>query len=175
MGVSERFWEKVDKSGGEDSCWIWTGAIDTPRYGAFRYNGKKVNSHRMAWRLVNGEIPDGLLVCHKCDNRLCCNPSHMFLGTHLDNNRDMIAKGTFATGKRSGAWTHRNELLERARLHSRYAYAPEGQKWCSGHQCYESVSVFGQNRWQRDGLNKYCKAYRKQKRDGTLKTPAHNR
>lgn len=90
MTIEERFWKKVE-IGNEDECWNWVGAIDTPKYGAFKYNGKKVNSHRMAWFLTYGEFPE-LLVLHSCDNRKCCNPKHLFLGTHKDNVQDMISK-----------------------------------------------------------------------------------
>ena len=88
--LKKRFWEKVDIKG-TGECWNWVAAIDTSEYGAFKYNGKKVNSHRMAWFLTYGDFPD-LLVLHSCDNRKCCNPNHLFLGTYRDNVKDMISK-----------------------------------------------------------------------------------
>jgi len=87
----ERFWAKVQKT---LSCWLWMGK---PRnewgYGQMRVNGKKEYPHRFSYILHNGSIPDGLVVCHSCDNPACVNPNHMFLGTHEDNMRDMRAKG----------------------------------------------------------------------------------
>lgn len=93
-----RFWNKVDRSGGADACWPWIAkAVKTARcglqYGDFRVSGGSSGSHRVAWELTNGPIPDGLCVCHRCDNPLCCNPAHFFLGTRLDNVEDMISKG----------------------------------------------------------------------------------
>lgn len=164
MTEQERFWSKVDVKS-ESDCWNWKKAIDTPGYGAFKINKKKMNSHRVAWILTHGDIPNGLLVCHKCDNRLCCNPSHLFLGTYTDNNRDMITKGIIASGKRNGAWTHRDELLERAKSRSKYAYAKENEKWCSGHQKYEPIEDFGKDKNERDGRTNYCKKFRKEKRE----------
>lgn len=69
-------------------------------YGQMHYAGKTRLAHRVAWTLANGPIPEGLFVCHRCDNRACCNVEHMFLGTLQDNVDDMIAKGRQARGDR---------------------------------------------------------------------------
>jgi hypothetical protein len=90
----DRFWEKV-RMIAPDECWVWTGAIGSDRYGKMKWRGKQWGTHRLAYTLANGEIPAGLHVCHRCDNRVCCNPAHLFLGTALDNIRDCIAKGRF--------------------------------------------------------------------------------
>lgn len=75
-------------------CWLWTGAVTGAGYGAFMFNGRMAESaHRASYVLHKGKIDEEMLVCHKCDNKLCVNPDHLFLGTYLDNTRDMIKKG----------------------------------------------------------------------------------
>lgn len=90
--TSEHFWAFVDKSGGENSCWLWTGHLDHDGYGRCRFDGKWAGAHRVAWRLTYGEIPEELCVCHACDVRSCCNPKHLWLGSNADNTADMVAK-----------------------------------------------------------------------------------
>ena len=77
-----------------NDCIIWTGhKWAQGRYGLDRINGRNTGAHRAAWIRANGEIPEGLLVCHKCDNGLCVNVEHLFLGTPSDNIQDCIRKG----------------------------------------------------------------------------------
>lgn len=85
-----RFWEKVDKN---KYCWEWRGHISKEnRYGKIRVDGRKIAAHRFSYMLHFGEIPNGIYVCHKCDNPKCVRPDHLFLGTPLDNRLDMIKK-----------------------------------------------------------------------------------
>jgi hypothetical protein len=90
--LEEKFWSQVEKT---DGCWVWKGCIEKygAGYGVLTYNGKREKVHRISWRLAYGPIPDGMKVCHTCDNKPCVRPDHFFLGTHLDNMRDMIRKG----------------------------------------------------------------------------------
>jgi hypothetical protein len=93
--LSARFWAKVDKRGPDD-CWEWTGAAIAKGYGKISRGprgGGQLAAHRVSWILAKSEIPDGQMVLHRCDNRLCVNPSHLFLGTNTDNMRDMVSKG----------------------------------------------------------------------------------
>ncbi len=79
-------------------CWIWTDFVKEDGYGAFHYNAGKrsyisTGAHRASYQIYNGEIPSGLLVCHKCDTKSCVNPKHLFLGTYSDNILDLVGKG----------------------------------------------------------------------------------
>lgn len=86
---AERFWGMADTSGGPDACWHWKGFVHPNGYGQL----PPTLAHRASWEIHNGPIPEGLQILHKCDNRKCVNPKHLFLGTQLDNMHDMINKG----------------------------------------------------------------------------------
>lgn len=93
-----RFWAKVDRRGPND-CWPWVGNSWTYGYGSFGLPGRrggKIQSNRMAWILENGEIPEGMVVRHKCHNRACCNPKHLELGARADNVEDMWKRAASA-------------------------------------------------------------------------------
>lgn len=96
--VAARFWQRVDKRGTDD-CWNWTAGTGSHGYGQLSIDAIPKLTHRIAWELANGPIPDNLHVLHKCDNRLCCNVNHLFLGTNLENIQDMVKKDRQAKGK----------------------------------------------------------------------------
>lgn len=97
--VEERFWSKVDRSGGPDACWPWTGAFDSHGYGMFHVGKREgvtthvERAHRVALRLVGRPLPDGKIGMHSCDNPPCCNPAHVAEGTPRANAHDRDAKG----------------------------------------------------------------------------------
>lgn len=92
QGIEERFWSKVNIRGKND-CWNWIAGGRGEGYGALNINNKIIDSHRVAWILINGEIPNNLYVLHRCNNRACCNPSHLYLGTQSDNMKDAYLAG----------------------------------------------------------------------------------
>jgi hypothetical protein len=116
MAIGDRFWNRVEKT---DACWVWHGGT-ADGYGQLQIDKRYVKAHRYAWAEAFGQVPDGLCVLHRCDNRRCVRPDHLFLGTRSDNNGDRDLKGRAARGIRHGAHTHpdafRGERHSRAKL-----------------------------------------------------------
>lgn len=124
---TERFWDRVDKNGPihpiHGRCWTWTGTVTTADgYGQIIANRRLTIAHRYSWILNVGIIPDGLWVLHHCDNPLCVNPAHLFLGNHVDNVTDMVRKGRQVKGERAKF----TKLSEWQVLEIRRRYRPKG-------------------------------------------------
>lgn len=91
------FWINVDTGHGSDACWPWMGARQGQGYGTVMFDRHHMLAHRVAYMLTYGDILPTLYVCHKCDNPICCNPIHLFIGTPQDNALDMVRKGRHGT------------------------------------------------------------------------------
>lgn len=109
LPFATRFWALVAKTEDDASCWLWQGFLDRGGYGMVTLPrllvtgaSRTQRAHRVAWTLERGPIPDGLYVCHRCDNPPCVRPDHLFLGNDAENQHDAIAKGRSARGERGG-------------------------------------------------------------------------
>lgn len=90
-----RFWAKIEKKA-PNECWEWKGSFQTTGYGNIEVKGKRFLPHRISYVIHNEDIKEGMFICHRCDNRKCVNPNHLFQGSHHDNMQDCYNKGRAA-------------------------------------------------------------------------------
>lgn len=128
LTVAEKFWARVDRTGGKKACWPFSGGYKAKGghgqivIGTRKSGGILIGSHRLAWTLTNGPIPDGMCVCHRCDNPPCCNPSHLFLGTASENFADMRNKGRARGGSLPGERNRNSKLTSQQVIEIREKY-----------------------------------------------------
>ncbi len=119
MRKPEDFWGRVDRTGGPSACWKWGGRLMRDGYAMLRWNGKRFLAHRLALLLSSESPAEGLLALHRCvASRSCCNPSHLYWGTHKQNAADREAQGRTSRGVTSGPTLH-PERMARGQLHGR--------------------------------------------------------
>lgn len=105
----DSFWSRVNKT---ETCWLWTGHINSDGYGQLSVYGYTERAHRVSWMLSKGIIPAGKLILHKCDIRNCVNPEHLFIGNDADNTLDMVNKGRSHHPKFIGELNNAAKLTE---------------------------------------------------------------
>lgn len=130
-----RFWENIDKRGPHD-CWEWKASKFKTGYGRVgigQSTGKTALAHRVAYEFTYGPIPNEMVICHKCDNPPCCNPSHLFLGSHADNVSDKVAKNRHDHGMNHACAKLTDEQVVEARL--RYATGNFFQRELAAEYC----------------------------------------
>lgn len=118
FSLRERFYEKVLFLTYDRGCWIWIGAYTRDGYGRIGLGGRAgrgVASHIASWIIHKGDVPEGMWVLHNCDNRGCCNPNHLCLGTRLDNARHAVERGRMAVGERQAASKLKNHQIPEIR------------------------------------------------------------
>lgn len=146
----ERFFSKIRKKA--NGCWEWGASLrGKTGYGAFKFQGKVVDAHRLSFIIHKGYIPDGFYVCHKCNNRLCVNPDHLLLGTPSDNHRDGVLFGNIKPPT--------NEHLKKHPSESAYK---------RGCRCKECIIVHNSNLHRK---KMYTRAIRALIKAGGLKAP----
>jgi len=161
----EKLWGNIDKEVSitfynGSRCWEWIAGYFDTGYGSIWAANKNRGAHRVSYELAFGEIQDGLFVLHRCDNRRCCNPAHLFLGTNKDNMEDRNKKGRMAYGERHGSRLHPDRMV-RGEDHPQCKLSDEQiaeirQRYASGKETQRDLAkMFGVGQSQIQRILKY--------------------
>lgn len=143
--LQAKFLKKVRKTKG---CWWWTAGESSGGYGSLSFGGKPQKAHRVSFTLFKGPIENGLLVCHSCDNKLCVNPEHLWLGTDKDNTMDSIKKGR-----------HKNQNYKHLiRRFSEAGWKASSEKFKKMRFCKRGHEFTKENTWVSKIGGRNCKA-----------------
>lgn len=149
----ETFWMMIRRNGG---CLEFTGGKSDKGYGKLNFNGRTQRAHRVSWELTNGPIPDGMFVCHDCDNPPCINPMHLFLGTAVENSRDMVDKHRQASGHRNGRSVLTPEQVMEIRSNPKIPAARLARKYGVHHSSVKNVR---KGKSHKESLTAVCEAF----------------
>ena len=153
--IEERFWPKVDKRG-EDECWEWKATKTRGGYGSFGLGSKasgKEMAHRVSYRIHYGEIPEGKLVLHSCDNPSCVNPKHLRVGTAFDNTHDAIDRKRFVMPPvLNGESNHKAKLTKEDVAYIREHWEIKASYFAAKHGVHESTifNILSGRTWRND-------------------------
>ena len=142
----ELFWSRVNV-GKKEECWEWKTGRTNYGYGQFAIKKEGYRTHRVAWVLHNKkQIPEGLFVCHKCDNPPCCNPHHLYAGTPKDNVRDDVKRRNDRIGKNNPRATPVNQLTLDGNFIKRWDYMVQAEQSGIAHQSSISRALRGKQK-----------------------------
>lgn len=118
--MADRFWQRVEQNGlvvrpDLGACWTWKGTLSERGYGLLARPGHAAGhtgAHRFSWELHNGPIPEGMEICHRCDNPSCVRPDHLFVGSHADNMADAVEKRRMRNPGSPGSWNGNARLTD---------------------------------------------------------------
>jgi len=163
--VKRRFFLYADV---KDGCWGWKASFRPSGYGGLWVNNKNYSINRISWILHFGTIPEGLFVLHKCDNPVCANPNHLFLGTMMDNSKDKISKGRSNCNKKLSQ-DQINDIIKRSfelnecqkQIASLYSITPQAVRYVIKKEEAKRGKIFGTNKKTTIEMRKNIKELRK--------------
>ena len=143
MPLIERFLQKVDKSGSDKypDCWIWVGGRTSKDYGSFKYYAERsaIGAHVSSYLFHLGEVPEGMRICHRCDNPPCVNPDHLFLGSNSDNMKDMVTKDRHGVSSRKRTHCRRGHSFQEFGVYERSLKNGKTDRICK--ECQRSKAL----------------------------------